>query len=417
MNELIEEYNGKYLSLILLGNKYNAQFYFEDNQLKIRLLDLVDRITALKLEKGFKLVNGIMDKKELTIFNFQNCGHSSGMDSMIELRFRFAEFVENLSFNKVSNKKIKTVSVEFYNINDFSNVPYYEYDENLNPIFRCKSYNYEFEKKKIIIFVGGSITSGHSIYRNDKKIFVNFEYNKSQKYVDILSDVYHFKAFLSILSKREIGIKKIKLNGDSLLFLNCIKFEDNIPANEFLAHHYNDFVLTVEKIDNNFEKIYDKFNELLDNSLPIFEIYLDVLKYPTSALNKFLNYTQILEYISKNYDSENAVDVWIKNGKPGRGVTLSDRIESILKQISYIWNFTSKRMYKISRKVANGRNYFNHHTDESRKLSDDELFFLSYFLEDLVLAYIYQYIGVDKKIIKESLDYNIYYDKRNLMRL
>ena len=196
MNELIEEYNGKYLSLILLGNKYNAQFYFEDNHLKIRLLDLVDRTNALNLKKGFKLVNGIMEKKELTIFNFQCCGSCSGMDSMFELRFRFDEFVENLNFKNVSNKKIKAVSVEFYNINDFTTIPYYEYDKNLNPIFRCKSYNYEFEKKRIIISVGGSITSGHSIYRNDKKIYVNFKYNKSQKYVDVLRDVYHFKAFL-----------------------------------------------------------------------------------------------------------------------------------------------------------------------------------------------------------------------------
>lgn len=416
MNELIEEYNGKYLSLILLGNKYNAQFYFEDNHLKIRLLDLVDRTTALNLKKGFKLVNGIMEKKELTIFNFQCCGSCCGMDSMFELRFRFDEFVENLNFKNVSNKKIKAVSVEFYNINEFSTIPYYECDKNLNPLFSCKSYNYDLDKKRIIIFVGSSITSGHSIYRNDKKIYVNFEYNKSQKYVDVLREVYHFKAFLSILSKREIGIKKIKLNNDGLLFLNFIKFEDKIPSNEFLAHYYNGFVLTIEKIDNNFEKIYYKFKELLDNSLPIFDIYLDVLKYPTSTLNKFLNYTQILEYISKNFDSENAVDVWIKNGKPGRGVTLSDRIESILNQVSYIWDFTKKRTYKISRKIANGRNYYNHHTDESKKLSNDELFFLSYFLEDLVLAYIYQYIGVDKKIIKESLDYNIYYDKSSLMR-
>ena len=342
MNELIEEYNGKYLSLILLGNKYNAQFYFEDNHLKIRLLDLVDRTTALNLKKGFKLVNGIMEKKELTIFNFQCCGSCSGMDSMFELRFRFDEFVENLNFKNVSNKKIKAVSVEFYNINDFTTIPYYEYDKNLNPIFRCKSYNYEFEKKRIIISVAGSITSGHSIYRNDKKIYVNFKYNKSQKYVDVLRDVYHFKAFLSILSKREIGIKKIRLNDDSLLFLNFIRFEDKLPTNEFLAHHYNDFVLTIEKLDEDFENIYVKFNELLDDALPIFDIYLDALKYPTSTLNKFLNYTQIFEYISKNYDSENAVDVWIKNGKPGRGVTLSDRIESILNQVSYIWDFTKK---------------------------------------------------------------------------
>lgn len=340
---------------------------------------MVERTTALKLKKGLKLVHGVIDKKQLTIFNFQSCGFSSGMDSMIELRFRFDEFVLGLNFNNVSNKKIKSVSVEFYNINDFTTIPYYEYDEKLNPIFRCKSYNYELEKTEILISVGGAIISGDSIYRNDKKVFVNFRYKKSQKYMDVLRDVYHFKAFLSLLSKREIGIKKITLNDNSLLFLNCIKFKDRIPTNEFLAHHYNQFVLTIEKLDKNFKNVYIKFNELLDNSLPVFEIYLDVLKYPTSTLNKFLNYTQILEYISKNYDSENAKEVWINNGKHGREVTLSDRIESILRQVSYIWNFTNKRVYKISRKVADVRNYFNHHTNEKKKLSDDELFFCHIF--------------------------------------
>lgn len=411
MNELVEAYIGKYFIMYILDEKYNAQFYFEDNQLKIRLLDLVDRATMIKLEKGFNLVNGIIDKKDITIFNLYSCGTTSGMDGKFELSFRFDEFIENHKYTNKNNRKIKRTLIEFYNINDFTSIPFYDYDEHLNPIFKSKCYSYNFVDKKISILVGNSIINGHSLYQNEKTIFIEFEYNKSQRYMDVMSDIYHFKAFLSILSKREIGIKKIEVNGSNIMFLNCIKFVDKIPNNEWLAHHYNEFVITIEKIDRNFLKAYVNFNALFENALPIFDIYLDILKYKTSDLNRFLNYTQILEYISKNYDEQNARNVWIKNGKPSGKITLSDRIESILNQVAYVWNFNSKKVHQLSRKIADGRNYYNHHTNELKKLSNDELFRIPYFLEDVILAYIYQYIGVDNTIVKSSLSHNIYYDK------
>ncbi len=411
MNELIDDYIDKYFIIYILDEKYNAQFYFEDNQLKIKLLDLVDRDTMLKLKKGFNLVNGIIDKKDITIFNFHNCGMTSGMDEKFELRFRFDEFIENHKYTNKNNRKIKSVLIEFYNINDFTNIPFYDYDEHLNPIFKGNCYSYNLVDKKISILVGNSIINGHSLYQNEKTIFIEFKYNKSHRYVDVIRDIYHFKAFLSILSKREIGIKKIKINENNIMFLNCIKFVDRTPNNEWLAHHYNEFVITIEKIDKYFLKAYVNFNNLLENALPIFDIYLDILKYKTSDLNRFLNYTQILEYISKNYDAQNANNMWIKNGKPSGKITLSDRIEAILNQVAYVWNFNCKKVHKLSRKIADGRNYYNHHTNESKKLSADELFRISYFLEDVMLAYIYQYIGIDIAIVKSSLNYNIYYDK------
>ncbi len=411
MNELIDSYIDKYFIVYILDEKYNAQFYYEDNQLKIKLLDLVDRNTMLKLKKGFNLVNGIIDKKDITIFNFHSCGMTSGMDEKFELRFRFDEFIEDYKYTNKNNRKIKSALIEFYNINDFTNIPFYDYDEHLNPIFKGKCYSYNFIDKKISILVGNSIINGHSLYQNEKTIFIEFKYNKSQPYRNVMKDIYHFKAFLSILSKREIGIKKIKVNENSIMFLNCIKFVDKIPINEWLAHHYNEFVITIEKLDKDFVKAYDSFNILLEKSLPIFDIYLNILKYKTSDLNRFLNYTQILEYISKNYDEQNAKKMWIKNGKPSGRITLSDRIESILNQVAYVWKFNCKKVYKLSRKIADGRNYYNHHTDELKKLSDNDLFRVSYFLEDVVLAYIYQYIGIDIAVVKSSLNYNIYYDK------
>ena len=136
MNELIDKYINKYFVISISDKKYNAQFYYEDNQLKIRLLDLIDRNTMLKLKKNYKLVNGVIDKKNITIFNFRVCGVFCGMDESFELCFKFDEFIENYKYTNKNNKKIKKVIVEFYNINNFSNTPFYDYDINLNPIFQ-----------------------------------------------------------------------------------------------------------------------------------------------------------------------------------------------------------------------------------------------------------------------------------------
>ena len=51
MNELIDKYINKYFVISISDKKYNAQFYYEDNQLKIRLLDLIDRNTMLNFKK------------------------------------------------------------------------------------------------------------------------------------------------------------------------------------------------------------------------------------------------------------------------------------------------------------------------------------------------------------------------------
>ena len=101
MNELIEEYTNEHLEVFLLGKRYHAQFYCEDNQLKIKLLDLMDRETALKCEKNFKIVNGIIRSKDITFFDMKKCGLSYAFKGEgFELRFIFNEFIENYKYIK-----------------------------------------------------------------------------------------------------------------------------------------------------------------------------------------------------------------------------------------------------------------------------------------------------------------------------
>ena len=204
------------------------------------------------------------------------------------------------------------------------------------------------------------------------------------------------------------------LDDKNILFLNYTYFSKNEINNEFLEHNYKQFVIEYEDIKDNFKKIYANYLNFYKRIIPVFEIYLDNLDAEPSNMNKFLNYNQIIEYISKEFDEKNAKTMWLKNGSPSNKITLSDRIESIIQQVNFVWNFRKNKIHDLSRKIADGRNYYNHHTNPIKKLSNEELFRFSYFLEDVILSYIYLTIGIDKYKIKSALKYNIYYNKMHL---
>ena len=60
-------------------------------------------------------------------------------------------------------------------------------------------------------------------------------------------------------------------------------------------------------------------------------------------------------------------------------ISLANRIESLIEQTNYIWNLENEKIQKISKRIANGRNYYNHHLKTIKPLSNDETYFVSYF--------------------------------------
>lgn len=415
MNELLGRYNNRYIKISLLDKEYSALLLNENNELVMHLLDGVDRENYLKLNKSFSVVNGTLDEKDITFFNLKcsSCSASS-INKLFSLTFRIDNFIEGMKFTSNSNRKIETVCIDYYGIEKFSISSFYEYDENLNLILKMKYKEYNFLDYKLKIMIGN-----HSIHKNsslvyNKKILFTFEYNNKQQLQNVIQDVWKLKCFLGLISKRVIGIKEIKINDNSTIFMNYTYFEDNDYKNEFLQNDYERFVLTFEDLENDFKSIYEKFSVLFLNVTPIFDIYLCMIEKDITKMNRFLNCNQIIEYISKEYDNSNAKQVWVKNGKHGKDITLSDRIESLIIQMNYIWCFENKQICDVSRKIANGRNYFIHHTQPLKKLENNELLCFSYFLEDLILAYLYSKIGVSKNTIEEKLHYNLYYDKKSI---
>lgn len=415
MNELLEFYNNKNIKITLFDVEYSAILINDNNELILNLIDYVNRDTALKLDRTFKIINGRFENRDITFFN-TICSsriYNSGFE-LFSLTFRIDRFIESIRYTSEKNKIIKTANIQFYSLENFSLSNFYDYDKKLNPIFKTKHKEYEFNEYKIRIFVGNRTTSGDSIYKCEKKLYFFIDYKKKQTLQRVIKDIWSLKCFMAIISKRIIGIKSIDINENAKLFMNFIYFNDKNNNNEFFEHEYKSFVFNLEDLENDFILIYEQFLKIFNEILPALKIYLDMIEKEPSSMNKFLNCNQIIEYISKEYDNTNSHNVWVKNGKPSKAIRLADRIESILNEVNFIWKFRKSKINKIASKIAIGRNYYNHHTKPVEPLIDDELFRFSYFLEDIILGYIYNKMGVNKKTIEEKLHYNMYYEKKHI---
>ena len=94
--------------------------------------------------------------------------------------------------------------------------------------------------------------------------------------------------------------------------MNLIYFEDKVIEHEILVHDYKRFVLNLEDIEDNFEKIYLQFIKIFNQIMPALEIYINMIESDCSRMNRFLNCTQIIEYISRQYDESNAEKIRCK---------------------------------------------------------------------------------------------------------
>lgn len=415
MNELLKDYNNNQLKIFLLDEQYSALLVNENNELLIKLMDKVDRDTYLKLDKSFRIVNGEIGGRDITFFDLiSNSRTFDSMTGLFSMTFRVDMFIDGMRYTSNKNRKVKSINFEFYNLENFSASCFYTFDKKLNPIFNQKYMEYDFNDYKIKIFLGRVAIPGDSIYTCEKTIGFTIEYNHKQLLQNVVQDIWNLKCFMGIISKRMIGIKRITINDNNILFMNFTYFEDKNYKNDFFQHDYENFVLTLEDIENDFKSIYERFLIVFKNVTPVFDIYLNMIEKEMSSMNRFLNCTQIIEYLSKEYDAFNAMQIWINNGSCGKHITLADRIESMINNVNYIWRFRKKRIHELSLKIAGGRNYFNHHTQPSKKLNNDELFRFSYFLEDLILGYLYEKFGISQKIIKNKLCHNLYYDIKHI---
>ena len=417
MNELLELYNHKPIKIYLFKSEYNAQLINVDNKLFIQLTDYVNHGIKRKIDKNFKFAYGKIEDRDITFFGLYRTKIISKGEQYV-LTYLLDSFVDGMRIaNKDTTKKVKTIDFEFYSIPEFSNMNITKYEKNFTFSFPSYYKTYDFDDYSLLINIGATCgEEDRCRFYAHREILFKFSYKTKVTIDKVILDIAVFRNFLSLTSKRKIGIERIELNQGVILFMNFLYYQDKSYRNESQNIHHRLFLLTLEDLSDNFELVYKKYLSLYDDMFSITEIYYDLKNDEPSKKNVFLNYTQILEEISKKFDSENVKairDKHLKNNpKRPENVTLSDRLESIINQVKNIWGFRETTIEKISSRIARGRNYYIHHKDKKDELNYHQLTLYSFFLEDVFIGYIYLQLDIPKKKIKEALDFNIYFPQK-----
>lgn len=417
MNELSELFNNTYLKLFLNNKAYNFMLLKKNDFLYLNLLDIIPYDEFKLIKRNYKTAIGISENNYITFFDLSlyKVYKNHDKDEM-GISFLFSNFVYAFNLKSVFERRFDCVTITFVDISDFSTNTFYDYDNN-NLKFHQFFYKYNLDFFNLCVELfpfeySDPDYDSECIFK--KKIEFNLDFKSCCSVKKIEEKVYELKIFLSILSKRDLCVDRVLLNSEKIFYINHFSYKENTVLDDSLLYDYKSFVIDFDSIKNQFEYIYSSYLKNFNKLLPPLELYLNILKNKSSNLNRFLNMTQIIEYISKEFDEKNALLMWKKNGCNSRYITLSDRLESLINQLNFIWNMDDKYIYALSKTIANGRNYFNHYNGVKKKLSSEQLYTFSYFLEDIFVGYIYLICKIDTSIIINGLIYSGYYTAKEL---
>lgn len=226
---------------------------------------------------------------------------------------------------------------------------------------------------------------------------VEFEHSKGVSIKKVLENIYIFRNFLMIILKQPIYVKKqtIYINDNAVELFDCNDNDDfleNPSLEEMLSHR----CLKINNIDN-IETIYNNFIKQYNQLYPLIELYYNVTQYKIPNLTRFINATTMLEYYSRTYDYINSLTL-SKNKNPKRNDPYYEcMVLSLINNVNEVFNCTSKEIDTISENIKAARIHYIHYktNQKSKTLTDDEQFWYSYFMQDVVLLNIYKLLGLD----------------------
>ena len=421
MKELIKKYNNKQFTVNIYDKEYNAVFRGENDKLYFDVNIKQDKeLSKIWNKRVIKLINGKYNEHDITFIE----PHVSAM-SYKTITFTINIFIDGFEIGKnIKNKKISKFLCSFSGINEFDLSKYYEQDIEQDTVKAlCMNDEYLLDSGKLIFHRTNKIASSLTGIKIDKINEFEFEYNKKTDIYAAIKDIWHLKNILCIFSMKNITVNTITFytnnNKSGIVFMNYINEAIKKSENEIVEHMENSFVINYNNIKDCFGQIIEKSQECFENIFPIISMYIDSIEKEMQKLNKFLAFCQMLECFSREYDESEAHALMVKKEptKANNDTELKYRINSLIKRVNYLFRFKTKRITKLSEKIAKGRNYYIHHdkTKKNNELTHDELFYYGYFLEDILLANIYMEIGINKKVIKKSCFNNSFYYKNNIL--
>ncbi len=220
-----------------------------------------------------------------------------------------------------------------------------------------------------------------------------------------------------LLGKRDIDVvsQYLVIENKKYKMIDCIELihgEQDLELierldylNQFKIEELIDFDLILSEYEKNYKKIY-----------PLIELYFNVVKYDVPKLTRFVNDLTMLENYSREFDDFNALSLTIsKKGKiPKNGADYVDRVKSLINNVNSVFKLSTADIDIIAKKIKDARTYYIHYDLDGRKLTDDEIFWYMFFIEDIITTNIYLLLGIDINSINNTYN-NFYYNIQKMI--
>lgn len=401
-----QDFNNLSIKVTINKKIYDAILNTDNNRLILKINMTKDINEWRKTNKNYDIISGrfLFNSQKIFFINCIHTGHESSMNckkNIIEnatSNFIIDRLIIDKNISKTSLNNISKYSASYKNLDLFSEL------NRIMPGLREIDYDSNTCNYKIntpfysmnIMFYCSTKEDRNSLTVN-RMSHVEFEHSKGVSIKKVLENIYTFRNFLMIILKQPIYIKKqtIYINDNAVELFDCNDNDDfleNPSLEEMLSHR----CLKINNIDN-IETIYNNFIKQYNQLYPLIELYYNVTQYKIPNLTRFINATTMLEYYSRNYDFINSLTL-SKNKNPKRNDPYYEcMVLSLINNVNEVFNCTSKEIDTISENIKAARIHYIHYktNQKSKTLTDDEQFWYSYFMQDVVLLNIYKLLGLD----------------------
>ena len=401
-----QDFNNLSIKVTINKKIYDAILNTDNNRLILKINMTKDINEWRKTNKNYDIISGrfLFNSQKIFFINCIHAGHESSMNckkNTIEnatSNFIVDRLIIDKNISKTSLHNISKYSASYKNLDLFSEL------NRIMPGLREIDYDSNTCNYKIntpfysmnIMFYCSTKEDRNSLTIN-RMSHVEFEHSKNVSIKKALENIYTFRNFLMIILKQPIYVKKqtIYINDNAVELFDCNDNDDfleNPSLEEMLSHR----CLKINNIDN-IETVYNNFIKQYNQLYPLIELYYNVTQYKIPNLTRFINATTMLEYYSRNYDFINSLTL-SKNKNPKRNDPYYEcMVLSLINNVNEVFNCTSKEIDTISENIKAARIHYIHYktNQKSKALTDDEQFWYSYFMQDVVLLNIYKLLGLD----------------------
>lgn len=373
--------------------------------------------------ENFKILTGnlLHENTEITFLNCRCISQScKGTENIISatLDYRIDRILLGKKITKQEYKNINEYEISYNNIDDFTNSRPYSVD--------YKKLEYKGELNNYIIILKDytiSIDFSCDINQKDNSVSINrhttvlFSHNKKISLIKVFENIYKFRNFLMLLLKKRITVEKqhVIFGEEKYQIFDCTD-EMLSEISEDLKEQLNYRCLKIEEI-NNLNEIYQKFLDNYDKLYPLIELYFNVTQYEVPNLTRFVNAITMIEYCSRTFNFSSAISLTKKRNPKKNDAEYKDMVISLINNVNLIYNFTTTEIEKIAENIKNARVYYIHYKNKLtvKRLSYDEQFWYSYFIQDIILINLYKMLNLDIGRYKYISFNDFYYNTNNLL--